>query len=255
MADTDDSLVREINEEIRREQFAKFWDRYGVIALVGVSLFIGSILGFQYWQSSKLATAQEFGAKYQQALELAAENKNEDATKLLMQIEKDAPKGYAVLARLKLAAGQAEAGKTTEAVKTYEAIINDGGADQLLADYARLQAASLRVGEADWTEMQNRLNDLTGDESAWRFSARELLGLAALRAGKLDAARQPLRQLLADRATPRAMRARATIMMGMIAQKELSASKDEAAAKTGEKPMKPGKDKSSDAKSGAKNSN
>ena len=47
----------------------------------------------------------------------------------------------------------------------------------------------LRLDSANWTDMQNRLNDLAADGNAWRFSARELLGLAAQKAGKTEEAR------------------------------------------------------------------
>ena len=259
MSNTDDSLVREVNEELRREQIAKLWDRYGLIALAGVGLFIAALLGYQYWRKVQLETAQEFGAQYQQALQLAQEGKSEESAKILMQMAKEAPKGYAVLARLKLAAAKAKAGKKDEAVRTYEAVVNDGGADPLLAGYAKLRAAALRVGEADWTEMQNRLNDLTGDDSAWRYSARELLGLAALKAGQLDEARKLFLQVLGDRQTPRSIRTRVTIMMGMIAQRELANAKSDASSgdKTEPAANKPagGQSKTDGAKADAVKSN
>ena len=234
MSDTDDSLLREINEDLRREQIAKLWDRYGVVLLTGVGLLIAIVLGYQYWQRSQIATAQEYGAKYTEALQLARDGKNDEALKTLKEIANSAPKGYAVLARLKLAASLAKTGKTAEAVKAYEAIIADGGADKLLADYARLRAAGLRLGEADWTEMQNRLTPLTAKDSAWRFSASELLGLAAMQAGETARAREEFSKLLADRLTPRSIRTRVTILMGMIAQRELAA-KEKSKAGAGKK--------------------
>ena len=83
----------------------------------------------------------------------------------------------------------ATAGKTAEAVAAFEAIAKESGVDPLLADYAALQAAMLRLDSASWTDMQNRLNGLAADGNAWRFSARELLGLAAQKAGKTEEAR------------------------------------------------------------------
>ena len=65
------------------------------------------------------------------------------------------------------------------AAAAFEAIAKESGLDPLLADYAQLQAAMLRLDSASWTEMQNRLNDLAAESNPWRFSARELLGLAA----------------------------------------------------------------------------
>ncbi len=50
----------------------------------------------------------------------------------------------------------------------------------------------MRIGEADFTEMQNRLNPLMAT-TALALHARELLGLAALKAGKIDEARKVAR--------------------------------------------------------------
>ncbi len=60
-----------------------------------------------------------------------------------------------------------------------------GKADPILSAFARLQAAAIRLGEADFTEMENRLKPLTGDDNPWRFIAKEYLGLAALKAARL----------------------------------------------------------------------
>ena len=109
-----------------------------------------------------------------------------------------APGGYAVIARLRLAAAERDTGKTSEAAAAFEAIAKESSVDPLLSDYALLQAAMLRLDGASWTDMQNRLNGLAADGNAWRFSARELLGLAAQKAGKTDEASAEFTRLLSD---------------------------------------------------------
>jgi hypothetical protein len=104
----------------------------------------------------------------------------------------------------------------------YETIAKEKGFDPLLADFARLQAATLRLDSADWTEMQNRLNDLAADGNPWRFSARELLSLAAQKAGKAEEARTQLQRLLGDRGTPPGIGERARMMLAMLTEAELA---------------------------------
>ena len=93
-----------------------------------------------------------------------------------------------------------------------------------------MQAASLKVDSAGWTDMQNRLNDLAADGNPWRASARELLGLAAMKAGKIEEAREQFQRLLSDRDTPPSISERARIMMAMLTEKELSTPATPAAA-------------------------
>ena len=139
-------------------------------------------------------------------------------------IGKSGPAGYATLARFRLAAADRgpEAG---EAAAAFEAIAKESGLDPLLADYARLQAAMLRLDSASWTEMQNRLNDLVAESNPWRFSARELLGLAAQKAGKTEEARTQFQRLLSDRNTPPSIGERARIMLAMLTEAELASTR------------------------------
>jgi hypothetical protein len=134
------------------------------------------------------------------------------------------------LARLHVAGAAAAAGNKAEAQAAFDAVAADSSIDQLLRDYARLQSVALIVDTADFTEVQNRLNPLLGDSNAWRQSARELLGLAAYRAGRLDDARQTFLGLAADEKTPASMRERANLVMGLISAAEAAASAAQPAA-------------------------
>jgi hypothetical protein len=222
MVDKRDALIREVDEELRREQLAKLWDRYGLYGLAVAALIVVGVGGYKVWEARQLATAEAAGARYEAVTQLLEQGKADDALKGFEAIAKDGPRGYAALARLQLAGNAAKAGKTTEALAAYEGLANDATVDPLLADFGRLQAAALKIETADWTEMQNRLTPLTGEKNAWRFSARELLGLAAYRAGRLDEAKQVLVALVADPEVPTSIGERARMLMSMITAAELA---------------------------------
>jgi hypothetical protein len=230
MVDKRDGLIREVDEELRREQLAKLWDRYGLYGLAVAALIVIGVGGYKIWEARQMATAEAAGARYEAVTLLLADGKPDEALKGFQDIAKDGPQGYAALARLQLAGNAAKAGKTAEALAAYETLANDTTVDPLLADFARLQAAALKVETADWTEMQNRLNPLADEKNAWRFSARELLGLAAYRAGKLDAAKQVLVALVADPGVPASIGERARMLMSMITAAELAKPEPAAAA-------------------------
>lgn len=218
MADKNDTLFREVDEELRRERLEKLWDRYGIYVVVAAALLVLGVAGYQYTRSREVAAAQAAGARYEEALRLSAEGKADEATKAFNALAETGPQGYATLARLQLAGAAVEAGRTADAVSAYDALARDSGIDPLLRGYAQLQGAALRAGDADFTEMQNRLNDLTADTSPWRYSARELLGLSALKAGRIEEARKAFEQLLADQRTPPSIMERARIAMaGVVA--------------------------------------
>src|SRR5262245_15771983 len=221
MIDQRDSLAREVDEELRREHLLRLWEKYGVYVVAEVVLIVVGVGGVKYYQYRTLVAAEAAGARLAGVSKKSAQE-SADTQKALQDIGKSGPAGYATLARLRLAAADREAGKVAEAAAAYEAIANAGAGDRLLTDYARLQAASLKLDTAGWADMQNRLNDLAADGNPWRASARELLGLAAVKAGKTDDARQQFQRLLSDRDTPPSIAERARIMMAMLTEAELS---------------------------------
>lgn len=220
MADNPDPMLRELESEFRREQLAKLWDRYGIYAIALAVLLVVAVGGYKWWEARSLSAAEAAGARYQAAMQLMEQGKSDEAREALQAMAQEAPKGYATLARLQIAGQAASAGKTAEALAAYEGIVADGSVDPLLRQYAELQTAALKVDTADFTEMQNRLTPLLGDNNAWRHNARELLGLSAYRTGRLEEARQLFLELAADQKTPPSVRERAGLIMGLITSAE-----------------------------------
>ncbi len=222
MANNEDTLIREVEEELRRERMEQLWKQYGSYFLVMALAIIIGVGGFKFYQTRQLAAANTAGAAYEAAANLIQDGNQDDARKALDELIKTGPSGYAALARLKLAGLELGAGEKAKALAQYEALAGAAGADGLLRSFARLQAAALKIGDADFTEVENRLNDLVGESSPWRANARELIALAALKAGKNDTARKALENVMADRTAPADVRERAQIMMGEIVASDLA---------------------------------
>jgi hypothetical protein len=221
MADQQDNFLREVEEELRRERFERIWKEYGTFILAGAALIILGVLGYKYVENRRITAAQTTGERYEGAMDLVSSKKEGSAEKEFATIVAEGSGGYPELAQLQLAGVQLKQGKKVEAIATYDELARSSNGDSLLRDYAALQAAGLRLGEADFTEMQNRLNPLMGDSSPWRYSARELLGVAAFKAGKRDEARTILTPLLVDQKVPPSLAERAQIVLAEIAGGEI----------------------------------
>lgn len=229
MADNHDTLIRQVEEELRREQLEKLWNQYAPYAAAAAVAIVVGVGGWKFLESRRIAAAQAAGERYEAALALVAEGKTADAAAAFAEIAKSGAGGYAALASLQAAGAAVKAGKTADALAAYEALAKNAG-DKLIADYASLQAAALRVGDADFTEIENRLTRLTDESGPWRASARELLGTAAYKAGKLDVARRAFEQVLADRGTPPGVSERVQVVLGRIVAAELAKTAGGAAA-------------------------
>jgi hypothetical protein len=216
MSDRGDSFLREVDEAVRQERYKKLWDQYGVYAL-GLAAFIvagvAAYKGWAYWQERQ---AQAAGAKFSEALTMLD---GADATKakdVIALLAEEGPPGYRVLARFQLAAAEAKAGDIDKAVADYDALASDSSVDEILRGHATLQAAALRLDKTDYAEMERRLKDLAEGDSAWRFSARELLGLSAYRLNDMREAEKQFGALVGDQGTPPNLRERADMMLALI---------------------------------------
>lgn len=221
-----DEIFREVDEELRKERFEQLWKDYSVyIAAAAVAIVLG-VGGWKLTEHLQAKRAAEAGARFNSALLLLESKKTEDAEKVLRELSTGGQGGYRTLAGLRLGAIEAANGNTDTAVKAFDAIAADSGADSVLRGLASIKAAMLRSGSADWTEMQNRLTPLKDVKNPWHASARELLGLAAWKAGKLAEAEQEYQALVESRTTPGGIKQRAEMMLALI----LDAAKAPAAA-------------------------
>ncbi|MFV0298360.1 MAG: tetratricopeptide repeat protein [Hyphomicrobiaceae bacterium] len=240
MADQSNSFLREVDSEYRRQQFLDIWQRFGILIVVAVVAIVVGTLGYVWWQKNLNASREKAGASFIAASNLATAGKADDAMKAFEAISKSGPPGYQALARLRVAGEQAKAGKVAEALAAFEAVSKDTDTDIILRDFAALQAALLRLDQADWTEMKNRLTPLVDESRPWHPSAREALGMAAYKAGKFDEAIRSFEQILGDRATPAGLAQRAQEMLALLIDKSAGAKPNGAAG--GENAGKPAND-------------
>lgn len=213
---------KEVDDELQREWFNQIWEQYSsyiVAAAIAIVLAVG---GYKYFEHRRQVGAEAAGAQYIAAIKQLGDGKTEPATEQLAAVARGNG-GFAILARFRLAAADVATGKPAEALTKYEALSRERGIDPVLVDFARLQTAMLRLDTESWGDMQTRLTPLTADGGAWRYGARELLGMAALKAGKTDEARAQFDKLIADPAVPAGIADRARIMMGSLAAADLAA--------------------------------
>ncbi len=217
MVDKNDSLSREIDEELRREKLEKLWEQYGTYVLGAAAALVLAVGGYQLYDQRKKSFAAENGARYEAAVTLLEQSKTDEAQKALSEVLASGHAGYASLAQLQLAGIHLKANRPQDALAVFEALATSPSADADIKTFALLQAAALRLGQADFTELQNRLKPVAEGSTAWRFQARELLGTAAFKAGKFDDARAQLTPLLADPETPRAALDRIQLILAAMA--------------------------------------
>ena len=176
-------------------------------------MLVGSYKGWQYWQAQ---LAEKAGMEWYNAITLSAAGKTAEADAAFDEITKSGHKGYSVLAKLSQAVRLGQDGNGPAAVKIYDGVAADTAIDQPLRDLARVRAAYLLVDSDSVSDLTSRLSGLDGSNSSWRHAVREILALAHVRAGDFKAADEQLKLVLADPATPAALRARTALVSAQI---------------------------------------
>jgi hypothetical protein len=212
-----DEFIREVDEEYRRDQIAAIWQRYQNVIVGMALLVVVAVGGWRYWEYSQEIKAQAAAARYQEAIQLASEPaKSDEAEKLLADLAKDAPAGYALLTRFRLAAELGQ-GDPEDGAKAFDALAGDTSLDSRWRDLAKLRAAMLRLDGPDPGTVRQTLEPLAAPSNTWRHSARELLGLSGLKSGDMDYAGRWFDQIAADRETPASLRQRLDTYTALVA--------------------------------------
>jgi hypothetical protein len=208
-------IFNEVEEDLRREQYLRLWRRYGMWLAAAAALVVFGTAGVSIWRgwhADKLATASDAFAV---AAGLEAEGKLKEAADAFALVGDSAPGGYPMLARLRQAAALATSGDAASAVSVLDGIAAGGG-DAALRELAGLKAAFILVDTATPEDMAKRLAPLAAEGRPWRFSARELQALSALKQGQKDEARTILSALSDDQAAPEGLRSRASELLAAI---------------------------------------
>lgn len=210
---SDESLFREVDEDVRQEQYKKLWSQYGNIFIALCTLIVLGVAGYkgwQYWEKKEADAASEVFFK---AVSEGDAGKTEDALKTLESITHT---GYGQLARLREAGLLASSGQTEAAVKLYDSIAASTDTVATLRDLARVRAAYALVSTASPAELGARVGSYDADGNPWRFIAREILMLAALKASDTAAATTKASAIIADPLSPATQRQRAQIVIDLL---------------------------------------
>jgi len=209
-------IFQEVDEEVRREQLKKLWERYQNYIFAGVFVILAAVggwRGYDWWQAKMAAEA---GAAFEAAQALSAAGKHAEAEAAFTKIATDGATRYRDLARMRAAAELAQRDPKA-AITAYQNIADDSSVGPALRDLAGVRAGSLLMDQGSMNEARVRLEPLTTDGRPYRYTARELLALAAWRAGDTAAAKRWFDLIVTDIQTPPAIRSRVEMLMALFA--------------------------------------
>ena len=214
-----DLLIREVDEDLRQDQMNDLWKRYSSL-FYGIAIaIVVSVAVWQVWQNWQTKRSLAASDKYVAAIALIDSGKKDEALKDLAALSQDGTSGYRLLAKMKQADILVGSGDLNGALAIYQAIGNDSGTDQMYRDMVKIKAAYLGLDTSDPAVMDRQVEPLTAESSSWRFAAREILALDAIKRGESTRAVELYKALTDDMVAPQGIRARAAEMLKILQPK------------------------------------
>ena len=208
-------LFDEVDEEVRREQLKKLWDKYSIYIIAVAILIVAAVGGWRGYQYLEAKKAAQAGDAFNKAIELSEQNKQAEAETMFTDLVAKGPYGYRLLSRFRLAA-QVEKRDPKAAVQMFDELAADLSIGTEQQELARIRAGGILVDSASYSDMKQRLEADTAPDATFRHVARELLALSAIRANDSTAARQWLDMISVDAETPPSVRSRAEALQALL---------------------------------------
>lgn len=188
-------IIRDIDEEMRRDAFLSRVRRYAWVFLLVVVVVLVIVAAGYFWQNRQASMRSAQAGELSSALTLA-ETDADAARAQLEALVAGSSGGNAIVAGFELAEIEARAGDTEAAAAALEALAEARGGDAY-AKTASLFSAYTELDTAEPASLLARLDPLIAEDASFTALALELKAQVLIRTGDQAGALALLDQLLA----------------------------------------------------------
>jgi hypothetical protein len=211
------AFLREVDDDLRRDQMTGFVKRWGKIVGVTVVVALIALAALLYWQHRRAQQAAARGETFVSLLDDVAAGRATANDPRLGELSQADEVGYSSMARM-TQANLAARTNAKAAAASFKAIADDTAVPQPVRDLAMLRATTLEFDRLPPAEVVARLKGLAQPGNPWFGSAAELTGLAYLKQNRKDLAGPLFAKIVADDKAPGALRGRAASMATALGQ-------------------------------------
>ena len=213
---TDEAFLREVDEELRRDQVVGIWTNYGRWIVAAIVLGLVAFGGFLIWRSYSHADAEKQAVSLQQAYDSIDGGNTQGAAAPLNDLAGKGAPGTRALAKMAQGDQLLAAGKTKEAVAKFGEVANDTTVGQPLRDLALIRQTQTDYDNLAPQAVIDRLKPMVTKDSAWLGSAGEMVGMAYLKLNNIAEARAAFKLVAEGDQVPDTIRQRAVQAVGAV---------------------------------------
>ncbi|MCL6683371.1 tetratricopeptide repeat protein [Sphingomonas alba] len=214
--DPAESFVREVDENLRRDQAQDFLKKNGPWIVGAVLLFLAAVAGYLYWQDRQLKASEADTEKLNEVMVEIGGGQIATAEKDLPALQGSKSEGISAAARLTHAALLLDKSDRKAAMDEYRAVANDKDLAQPYRDMAMIRLTALEFDQIKPEDVISRLETLAKPGNPWFGSAGELTAMAMLKQGKKSEAGRMFAAMAADKQVPITIRSRAVQIAGTL---------------------------------------
>ncbi|HKP34158.1 MAG TPA: tetratricopeptide repeat protein [Sphingomicrobium sp.] len=214
--DINDTFVREVDENLRRDQVRDFFKSYGGWLIAAVILFLAASGGFIWWKQYRVKQHEAQVEKLAQIYKDIGTGNTAQAPPQLDQLAKDGSKAVRATAMFARAAVALQQGDVKLATDTYKSIADDSGLPKSFRDAALIRQTALQFDQLQPQEVITRLQPFAKPGEPWFGSAGEMTAMAMVKQGKRQEAGQLFAAIAKDAGVPQTIRARAVQVAGSL---------------------------------------
>jgi len=214
--DSGETFLREVDENLRRDQLRETARKYGGWLIAAVILLLAATGGWLYWQDKQKNDAARDSEQLAVIFKDIAAGKLETIPQRLDALAKGGTDAVRASALFTRAAVAIEQNDRATAISRYHEVADDKGLPAPYRDLGLIRATSLEFDALKPEQVIARMQPMTKPGNPWFGSAGELTAMALLKQGKkLEAGRQ-FAAIAADRQVPDSIRARAVQIAGTL---------------------------------------
>ena len=214
--DPAESFVREVDENLRRDQAHDFLKKNGPWIVGAILLFLAGVAGWLYWQDRQSKTAEIETERLNAVMTQIGAGQTAQSSQQLATLEESGADGVSAAARLTKAAVALEKADRKTAIDAYRSVMDDKGLAQPYRDLATIRLTALEFDTLKPGDVIARLQPLAEAGNPWFGSAGEMTAMAMLKQGRKSEAGRMFAAIAADKQVPDTIRSRAVQIAGTL---------------------------------------
>ena len=214
--DPAESFVREVDENLRRDQMQEFAKRHGPWIVGAVLLFLAGVAGWLYWQDRQRKEAEAGTETFSQVLNDLGAGQNATVPQRLDALAESSSEGLSASARLARALVALDQNDRKTAIAQYRSVADDKGLAEPYRDLATVRLTALEFDQLPPEQVIERLKPMAEAGNPWFGSAGEMTAMAMLKQGRKSEAGRLFAAIAADKQVPETIRSRAVQIAGTL---------------------------------------